>query len=133
MVFCVNPEGPPKDPQQTHDGAPMEPQWSPDGAPMEPWWSPDGALMEPRWIFDQTQLPWIVSSKWALQCLFTFWNIMNLDCNSNCLALYSTLFFDTDVYNESWLTYYYQWLDPGNGSTVKLGDKELFGHPKVVP
>jgi hypothetical protein len=41
-------------------------------------------------------------SKWALQCLFTFWNITILDCNSNFLALYSILFFDTNVYNEYW-------------------------------
>ena len=40
-------------------------------------------------------------SNWALQCLFTFWNITILDCNSNYLALYSILFFDTNVYNES--------------------------------
>ena len=39
-------------------------------------------------------------SKWALQCLFTFWNITILDCNSNYLVLYSILFFDTNVYNE---------------------------------
>ena len=49
-------------------------------------------------------------SKWALQCLFTFWNITILDCNSNYLVLYSILFFDTNVYNEYWLTSYYQWL-----------------------
>ena len=30
-------------------------------------------------------------SMWALQCLFTFWNITILDCNSNHLVLYSIL------------------------------------------
>ena len=88
---------------------------------VDPQRTPDRPLMEHRWILDGPQLVWIVSSnglsKWALQCLFTFWNIMILDCNSNYLALYSILFFDTNVYNESWLTYYYQWLKSGNGST----------------
>ena len=57
-------------------------------------------------------------SKWALQCLFTFWNITILDCNSSHLVLYSICtFFDTNVYNDYWLTSYYQWLEPGNGSS----------------
>ena len=93
----------------THQ-TPVWPSKDPQQTPMEPWW-----------ILDGLQLLWIVSSNglsmWALQCLFTFWNITILDCNSNYLALYSILFFDTNVYNESWLTYYYQWLEPGNGST----------------
>ena len=69
--------------------------------PPAPW--QDGALMEPRWILDKTQLAWIVSLKWALQHLFTFWNIMILDCNSNCLALYSVLFFFSTM-NLDWHT-----------------------------
>ena len=107
-------------PMKTH-GHPTDTQWTPvwppQQTPTEPQRTQDGALMDP-W---RTQLLWIFSSnglsKWALQCLFTFWNIIMLDCNSNYLALYSILSFDTNVYNESWLTYYYQWLEPWNGST----------------
>ena len=92
---------------------------------LTPWRSPlrtlDRPLVEPWWILDEPQLLWIVSSnglsKWAHQCLFTFWNITILDCNSNYLVLYSIHFFDTNVYNEYWLTFYYQWLEPGNGSS----------------
>ena len=57
-------------------------------------------------------------SKWALQCLFTFWNITILDCNSNYLVLYSILFFDTNVYNEYWLTSYYQFNGWNQGMAV---------------
>ena len=60
---------------------------------------------------------------------------MTLDCNFGYLhsiVLYSTHFFDTNFYNESWLTYNYnQWLEQGNGSTVKLGDKERFDKEKI--
>ena len=92
--------------------------WTPNSPLFDPRRTPVRPPMEHRWILNEPQLLWIVSSnglsKWALQCLFTFWNITILDCNSNYLALYSIFFFDTNVYNESWLTYYYQWLDPGN-------------------
>ena len=39
--------------------------------------TPDGGPIEPQWILDGPQL----LSKWALQCLFTFWNINILYCN----------------------------------------------------
>ena len=84
-------------------------------------WGPSrihrGSIMGPLGFFGgQTGVPWVFLSmkllralqmtspnnlsKWALQCLFTFWNITILDCNSNYLVLYSILFFDTNVYNE---------------------------------
>ena len=76
---------------------PNRPLFAPKRTPERPRWSPNGASMDPR------QTPVTLNSlyKWALQCLFTFWNITILDCNSNYLALYSILFFDTNVYNES--------------------------------
>ena len=82
-----------------------DPQLTPDGPLFDPRRTPDRPPMDPGWILDGPQLLCIVFSiglsKWALQCLFTFLNITILDCNSNYLALYSILFFDTNVYNES--------------------------------
>ena len=52
--------------------------------------------------------------QWPLQvaspCLFTFCNITILGCNSNYITLHSILLLDTNVYNESYLTSYNQWL-----------------------
>ena len=64
-------------------------------------------------------------SKWALQYLFPSWNITILNCNSSYLVLYFILFFDTNVYNEYWLTFYYQLLEPGNDSSgTTIGSKK---------
>ena len=96
----------------------------PNSPPTDPWQPqqiPNGPLMDPWWTPEELQLLWTVSSnsisKWALQCLFTFCNITILGCNSNYSTLYSMLLLDTNVYNDSYLTSYYQWLEPGNGSS----------------
>ena len=88
-------------------------QWTSDGPqhPLHgPLTVPNRSLTDPEGL----QLLWIVSSnsisKWALQCLFTFCNITILGCNSNYSTLYSMLLLDTNVYNDSYLTSYYQWL-----------------------
>jgi len=99
--------------ESMHVEPPTDPRRTPVWPPKDPRQTPDGSRMDPRW----TPVTLHSFFYWPLQCLFAFLNIAILDCGSGYLALYSILFFDTNVYNESWLTYYYQWLEPGNGST----------------
>ena len=85
-------------------GAPSGLHWRSIGAPSGVCQVSFKGQARVRWGSDMHALQMISPnnlSKLAVQYLFTFWNIMILDYNSNHLVLYSILFFDTDVYNES--------------------------------